>query len=89
VELTLVPKGSIPISDIPELGLAHAVREVKRALRAALRSEPEFDLETFTYETFFSLERSAEGEVRVKIVEGGLEGSHAELHRIAFTLEKD
>ncbi len=87
IKLTLEPVGDIDIADDESMGLAPAIRSVKKAIKSAYNTEPRLKLKSFTFEVDFAVKEEAEGGISFYIVDiGGIKKSNFATHKVTFKM---
>lgn len=67
--VTFQPEANVFVSSHTDLGLAKAIKEVKRAIQETINEPPRLSLKTFTYETSFVTIREVGGRISLWIID--------------------
>jgi Trypsin-co-occurring domain 2 len=78
ITLDLKPSSELLTGGAETIGLAEAIREVKEAVRKAVKSPPRFDLQRFVFSFDFEVRRDIDGSMEFVVFEtGGASGRHS------------
>jgi hypothetical protein len=77
ITLDLKPSSELLTGGAETIGLAEAIREVKEAVRKAVKSPPRFELQRFVFSFDFEVRRDIDGSMEFVVFEaGGASGRH-------------
>ena len=69
LRVTFLPEANIFVSSHEDLGLAKAIKEVKKAIQETINEPPKLLLKSFAYETSFVTIRGAGGKISLWIID--------------------